>query len=263
VALFDQLGWRKRYCAFGLDLIGDNAAAIAARLLEERPSDGVGLLVTPNLNHIRLLARRDFSQACRSAEIVCPDGWPIALYASLRHVTHMPRVTGCDIFHQLIRRADARDKRVLIVTESVETDLAVRAWLAVDNRSQNWGSVCAPPNVMADHDAQLALLATITAVRPDILVMTLGAPTSETYVYTHRRELPPCWAICVGQAVRVELGLVDRAPRLLQLIGLEWAWRCAREPRRLGIRYFYDLLWFPVAMIQDLYRSQKRASHRR
>jgi exopolysaccharide biosynthesis WecB/TagA/CpsF family protein len=262
VALFDRLGWRKRYRAFGLELLRDDASKIAARLVAERPDMGVRLVVTPNVNHIRLLSRRAFRQACRRADIVCPDGWPVALYASLRHATKLPRVTGCDIFHHLAGHPDAGHQRVLVVTESTATDAALRAWLAARQWSQNWRSACARPNVMADRGAQLELLASIAEFRPDILVMTLGAPTSEIFVHTHQRDLPPCWALCVGQAVRVELGLVKRAPRYLQRIGLEWAWRCAREPRRLGVRYLYDLLWFPVAMIQDLLRPQGLAGRR-
>jgi exopolysaccharide biosynthesis WecB/TagA/CpsF family protein len=256
LALFDRLGWRKRYAVFGLGLIRDDAAAIAARLLMECPVDRVALLVTPNLNHIRLLSRSAFNAACHSAEIVCPDGWPVALYASLRHVIHIRRVTGCEIFHQLVTQADVVRRRVLVVTESIETNAALGAWLAADARLQGWATVCAPPNLIADRRAQLELLAHISKVSPDILVMTLGAPTSEVFVHTNRPDIPACWAICVGQAARVELGLVTRAPRFLQIIGLEWAWRCTREPRRLGIRYLYDLLWFPVAIIMDWSRPQ-------
>jgi exopolysaccharide biosynthesis WecB/TagA/CpsF family protein len=252
VALFARLGWRRRYRAFGLDLCRETAASIAARLLEDPSDTGVRLIVTPNLNHVRLLSRRAFSQACADADIVCPDGWPVALYASLRHLAPIRRATGCDIFHHLVRRVDAGCHRVLVVTESAGTDAALRAWLAARQWSQSWGSVCAPQNLGADHRAQRLLLADIKAFAPAILVMTLGAPTSEEFVHAHRHELPPCWAICVGQAVRVELGLVERAPRPLRRVGLEWAWRWSREPRRLGLRYLCDVLWFPLAIISDV-----------
>jgi exopolysaccharide biosynthesis WecB/TagA/CpsF family protein len=257
VALFESLGWRKRYRAFGLDLTCDTPHATATRLLEDFPDGGVRLLVTPNINHVRLLSQRSFRQACRSAEIVCPDGWPVALYASLRHLAALPRVTGCDIFHHLVKQANTMGRRVLVVTECEETDAAVGAWVRGRDLSQSWGSACAPRNLTADPRAQLALLARIIAFRPDVLVMTLGAPTSEIFVHSHRHELPPCWAICIGQAVRVELGLVARAPQSLRLMGLEWAWRSAKEPRRLGLRYLYDLAWFPLAVIQDLYRCYR------
>lgn len=41
----------------------------------------------------------------------------------------------------------------------------------------------------------------------------------------------------VGGSVDVIAGITRRAPRLLQRLGLEWAYRLAQEPRRLARRY--------------------------
>ena len=41
----------------------------------------------------------------------------------------------------------------------------------------------------------------------------------------------------VGGTFDVLAGYVRRAPRLLQALGLEWAWRLAMEPRRMWKRY--------------------------
>jgi N-acetylglucosaminyldiphosphoundecaprenol N-acetyl-beta-D-mannosaminyltransferase len=75
-------------------------------------------------------------------------------------------------------------------------------------------------------------------------------------VLRNQDRLLGCWALCVGQGLRVELGLTARAPRSLRALGLEWAWRLAQEPRRLGLRYVLDALWFPVAVLRDLGAGQ-------
>jgi N-acetylglucosaminyldiphosphoundecaprenol N-acetyl-beta-D-mannosaminyltransferase len=105
---------------------------------------------------------------------------------------------------------------------------------------------------VADEAAQSALVRMIVQSACSILVMTLGAPVSEVFVHRHRQALPPCWALCVGQALRVELNLVRRAPLLWRQCGLEWFWRLRLEPRRLLGRYVRALLWFPVAVLRDL-----------
>ena len=94
--------------------------------------------------------------------------------------------------------------------------------------------------------------ASLRAAQPDILIMTLGAPVSEEFVARHRAALPPCWVLCAGQAVRVELGLIRRAPSFMRRCGLEWAWRIRQEPQRLGIRYLRALASFPFAVAGDL-----------
>jgi N-acetylglucosaminyldiphosphoundecaprenol N-acetyl-beta-D-mannosaminyltransferase len=71
-------------------------------------------------------------------------------------------------------------------------------------------------------------------------------------VHRNREALGPCWALCLGQAVRVELGLTRRAPAFWQRCGLEAVWRIAQEPRRLTGRYVKALAWFPVAVARDL-----------
>ena len=48
------------------------------------------------------------------------------------------------------------------------------------------------------------------------------------------------FAMGVGGAFDVLAGELRRAPRILQAMGLEWAWRWAQEPRRLAPRYGLD-----------------------
>jgi N-acetylglucosaminyldiphosphoundecaprenol N-acetyl-beta-D-mannosaminyltransferase len=115
----------------------------------------------------------------------------------------------------------------------------------------------------SDATGQLNLVALVRAARPEILVMTLGAPVSEEFVARHQAVLPHCWVLCAGQAVRVELGLIRRAPSFLRHCGLEWAWRIHQEPLRLGVRYLRALAWFPFAVIADLLgRGPRRRNDR-
>jgi len=48
------------------------------------------------------------------------------------------------------------------------------------------------------------------------------------------------FAIGVGGTFDVAAGLVKRAPRVMQVTGLEWLARVAQEPRRMFRRYFID-----------------------
>jgi len=88
--------------------------------------------------------------------------------------------------------------------------------------------------------------------RATILFMGVGAPKSESFVHGQRPLLPPCWALCVGQAIKVEVGLVMRAPRLFQALNLEWLWRLLSEPRRLFRRYATASIAFVGEVLWDL-----------
>ena len=47
-------------------------------------------------------------------------------------------------------------------------------------------------------------------------------------------------ALCVGASLLFLSGEERRAPRALQGVGLEWAWRLAQDPRRLARRYLVE-----------------------
>jgi N-acetylglucosaminyldiphosphoundecaprenol N-acetyl-beta-D-mannosaminyltransferase len=204
------------------------------------------------------MRRVEFAQACRFAEILCGDGFPVALYAWLRGAGPARRLTGCDIFHHLASRAMLDRRRVLVIVESSHTEAALRGWLSARALEALWRIEVAAPRLEGNEQAQLRLVAAARSYMPDILVLTLGAPTSEEFAYRHRHVLPPAWVICVGQAVRIELGLVRRAPRAVRQCGLEWAWRVVQEPARLLPRYARALAWFPVAIAADLLRHGRR-----
>ncbi len=233
---------------FGMALSSLAAEAVVARVLQPPPA--LQLLVTPNLEHLRLLRRPAFRAAYAYAALICADGWPIALYARLRRSGSFRRVTGCEIYRRLAAHPELKSQRVFVVTEGLITAAVLRQW--ADAQGLTLRAAVAPPGLLPNHEAQLELAADIRDWRPTILVMALGAPASEIFVEQNRTALPPCWALCVGQAVRVQLGLVPRAPIAAQSLGLEWLWRLAREPRRLARRYAAAAAWFPVAVVADL-----------
>ena len=178
------------------------------------------------------------------------------LYGRLRGLSLKRRVTGCELFARLAEHGSLAAKRVVIVTESAASEAAVRVWGQTHGLDRLY-VLTAPVGLSADSKAQAGLARAISAQKPDILVMTLGAPVSEVFVHARREALPACWVLCVGQAVRVHLGLTERAPAVWQRLGLEWLWRVRQEPRRLLGRYARDLAWFPMAVFRDVAGRRK------
>jgi N-acetylglucosaminyldiphosphoundecaprenol N-acetyl-beta-D-mannosaminyltransferase len=238
--------------ALGMDLSPLSAEQVVNTIMEGPGSDALRILVTPNLDHVRLLRRPEFAAAYAAAHLVCPDGLPVLLYARLRGLTLRARVTGCEVLGLLIRHSLFRLQRLFLVVESAATEAAAHAWAAGLGIEDRIAIAVAPPGLARDISAQDSLVRRICEARPTILVMTLGAPVSEVFVHQHRYALPPCWALCIGQALRVELRLAQRAPRAWRHLGLEWLWRLRLEPRRLFGRYVRDFVWFPVAVWRDI-----------
>ena len=249
--LFADVDSRLPPQVFGLTFSRDSATAIGARIANAAPSS-INLIVTVNIDHIRHLKRAAFYRACANAYLVCADGWPIAAYAGIRCAAPWRRVTGCDILHAFMANEMLVKQKVFAILESATTARALETWLAAQGIDQNWSIEVAVQGFANDPTEQFRVARAIKASMAAVIIMTIGAPVSEVFIDLHRDVLPPCWVLCVGQALRVELGLVSRAPKAWRLLGLEWAWRCTKEPKRLPLRYLRDLLWFPLAIINDV-----------
>ena len=258
IELFENimLSKRKVVRALGMNISPLRADEVVGTIIEDVAAEGVRLVVTPNLDHVRRLKSTEFAAAYGFARLVCPDGLPVLLYARLRGLRLGGRVTGCDVLARLIRHNGLRRHKLFLVVESSTTARAAYRWASCSGLADRVAIAVAPCGLADDELAQSALVRNITQAATTILVMTLGAPVSEVFVYRYRDALPPCWALCVGQALRVELALARRAPALWQAFGIEWLWRLGREPRRLVGRYVRSLAWLPVAIWRDLSRHE-------
>lgn len=87
----------------------------------------------------------------------------------------------------------------------------------------------------------------------------ISTPRQEKWVARMRPLVKAPVLVSVGAAFDFLAGRVSQAPGWMQSRGLEWAYRMAREPRRLGPRYLRSNPAF-VAAVGRQYREERRAS---
>jgi N-acetylglucosaminyldiphosphoundecaprenol N-acetyl-beta-D-mannosaminyltransferase len=97
----------------------------------------------------------------------------------------------------------------------------------------------------------------INASKADVVWVGIGVPKQEKWMAEMRPTLKAPVLIGVGAAFDFHAGLVPQAPSWMQEVGLEWAYRLAREPRRLWRRYMRYNPRFVHAFARQL------AAHRR
>jgi N-acetylglucosaminyldiphosphoundecaprenol N-acetyl-beta-D-mannosaminyltransferase len=79
----------------------------------------------------------------------------------------------------------------------------------------------------------------INAVRPDLLVVSLGARKGQAWIERNRHRLDVPVISHLGAVVDFAAGTVARAPAWMQHTGLEWLWRIKEHPE-LWRRYLRD-----------------------
>jgi len=84
----------------------------------------------------------------------------------------------------------------------------------------------------------------INAAKPDILLVALGCPLQERWTLDHLDGLDVPLIFAVGALLDFMSGHQVRAPRWFTRMGIEWAYRLCREPRRLAYRYTVEIAAF-------------------
>ncbi len=108
----------------------------------------------------------------------------------------------------------------------------------------------APPFRELTAAEEFALEQRLVGLRPDIVWVGLGTPKQDLFVH-HFRHRTPSTFVAVGAAFDFISGAKRQAPVWMQERGLEWVYRLAHEPRRLGRRYLVGNARFVVGIAHD------------
>lgn len=219
-------------------------------------------VVTPNIQHVALLERdQDFRQAYESAALVLPDGWPIVVAMSLRTGRLSRRVTGADLVPALCRQAAERGLTVGFVGGAPGAAIEAERRMRREHPGLRCVLIDEPPwGFEQDPGESGRLIAAVNMAGPDILFVGLGTPKQELFIAAHQDKLNVGVVVCSGAAIDFIAGCQRRAPRWLRNVGLEWAYRVAREPRRLAGRYAAAAPRFLIAVARDVARVLPRRS---
>jgi N-acetylglucosaminyldiphosphoundecaprenol N-acetyl-beta-D-mannosaminyltransferase len=251
---------------FGLTfspLLEHELAAIAA---SETIPQGAGprIVLTANVDHVVRL-RRDpaFRSAYQQAWAITADGMPVLAYARLRGASLVKRVTGADLFPEVIARLRPDEHRAFFICSSQETGEELTRRLAERGFGSEQVAFVVPPFGFERDPAYAQDLALLVARhRTTHLFLGVGAPKSEIWIHQHRDVIGDCYAFPVGAALEFFAGYKRRAPLWMQRNGLEWLFRLSQEPKRLVRRYLIDSWAFLLAIGADLRASSRSRSSR-
>ena len=177
----------------------------------------------------------------------------------MRGINPRGRVTpGTEITERLLREHDAvREHKLFFVADSDETVHGLKEWSKAINLPPERIAFTVPPFGFERDPTICARLAQeISEHETSILLMGVGAPKSEIFLNSYRHLLPPCWSLCVGISLRIQAGLMRRAPKIFQQIHLEWLWRLGCEPKRLASRYVTGSVLFTYLAIRELLTAE-------
>lgn len=188
--------------------------------------------------HMLVEAHRDasFRQVLEEADLVTPDGGPVASLAGWKGGHPQERVPGMDLVPALLAEAARRGQSVYFYGTTDDVLHAIVARACQELPTLRLAGTCAPPFRALTPAEEAAHIAAINAADPDLLFVALGCPRQERWMAAHRGKIRACM-LGVGQAFLVYAGMEQRLPVWARQLWLEWAYRLWLEPRRLWRRY--------------------------
>jgi exopolysaccharide biosynthesis WecB/TagA/CpsF family protein len=218
--------------------IGCMDAAISAIIARAKASE-VFTVFTLNLDHLaKLRSDKRFRRAYTHADIVTADGAPVAWLARRQDPT-IVRAAGSDMLEPLLRAAAEAELSIFFFGSSQEvlTKAASELGRRTDGRLDVVGTLS--PSRTFDPEGPEADLAIDSIVRSGarLCIVALGAPKQEIFAERARAKGIACGMVCAGASLDFVAGAQTRAPKAFRILGLEWVWRLALNPRRLAVRY--------------------------
>ena len=209
-----------------------------------------GQVVTINPEMIECASsNEDFKRVIQDAEMVLPDG--IGIKLGLKILGHdVARIPGIDFGKALIKRAYYLKKSVALIGATQDV---------VENAVVNLKAEFSNLNIVYYHngyfDDSNEIYNELLSLKPDLVLVALGAPKQEMFISNLKSQLPNSVFIGLGGSFDVWAGAVKRAPKFYRDIGCEWLYRVISEPKRLK-RIFPTIPLFLLKVIIERFKSK-------
>jgi len=194
---------------------------------------------------------QDFGAALSRFDLICPDGMPLvwAINAQVHPGERLQeRVSGAELMAEIFRQSAGDPELGHFLLGGSDALLGtLQEKLPALAPGCVVAGVYSPPFGPWPDDEFERICGLIRESGARFVWVGLGCPKQERWIGDNLDGLPPAVYFGVGAAFAFHAGFVSRAPEWCQKLGLEWAYRLYREPKRLFRRYFtYNslFLWY-------------------
>jgi N-acetylglucosaminyldiphosphoundecaprenol N-acetyl-beta-D-mannosaminyltransferase len=206
---------------------------------------------------VTAIENKQFGSALKSADMITPDGAPVAWM--LRRLGHedQQRINGPDLMWRYCELAQYRDESIFFYGGSEETLVKLKTKLLNAFPKLKIAGAISPPYRELSPEEDAAMVMQINESGAGIVWVGLGCPKQELWMEAHRCRVNAVM-VGVGAAFDFHAGTVKRAPKWMQNCSLEWLHRLLSEPKRLWRRYLITNIVFLNGAVLQLLSAKGR-----
>lgn len=214
--------------------------------LLRKPTKGV--LITPNIDHlVKLQKDEDFYKVYQQAEWVVCDSKILYLMSKLLKEPLPEAIPGSSFFTTFYEyHKDNPNCKIFLlgaaegIAEKARQNINMKVGreIVVGAHSPSYG-------FEKNEKECEELIDIVNNSGANVVLVGVGAPKQEKWIMKYKERMPnvDIW-MALGATIDFEAGTLKRAPLIWQKCGMEWLYRCIKEPKRLFKRYFVDDMKF-------------------
>ena len=214
-----------------------------------------GLIVTPNVDHlIKLQKDADFYRIYREADYIICDSKILIWASGFLGNKIQEKISGSDFFPRFYHYYQHHEN-IKIFLLGGATGVAEQAGQQINmkvNRRMVVGTYSPSFGFEKNEVECQKIVNLINQTEATVLAIGVGAPKQEKWVDLYRKQLKNIKIFLpIGATIDFEAGWVNRAPKWMSEVGLEWFYRLLSEPKRLWKRYLVESLPFFWLVLQQ------------
>lgn len=219
----------------------------AVKRIQEKIEEGEVFFVLPfNMRHFVRLKNDDkiLKRAVNSAEYIFADGMPIVWVSRLAGAPLPSRVTGCDLGKAIIRNSNSL-KVLLLATNDQRVEVGEKAAEKFVQQGLNVKGVTQSYETTLKKKIPKKVVSLIKNWQPDIVMIGLGGQEQEEWILQNQKKYQIPFCMGVGGSIDIWAGNRRRAPKWMQLAGLEWSYQVVKSPKKIKryLKQFPVLAW--------------------
>jgi N-acetylglucosaminyldiphosphoundecaprenol N-acetyl-beta-D-mannosaminyltransferase len=221
-----------------------------------------GIVLTPNVDHImKLQHNREFYGVYQEADYRVCDSKILMYVSKFLGTPLQEKISGSDFFPAFYKHFQ-NDRDIKIFLLGADNKIVKTAQQNINHKVGREIVVAAhsPSFGFEQDEAECEkIVDLINASQATVLAVGVGAPKQEMWIAKYKSQFTHVKIfLAIGATINFEAGDVQRSPRWMSEIGLEWLFRLASEPRRLWKRYILSavpFLWLVLQQRLSLYEN--------
>lgn len=193
-----------------------------------------------------------------SCQLINADGASIVWAAKKLGVPLKERVTGCDLFQELIRVAANKGYKVFLFGAKEEVVTKVKE---IFEEKYPTLQIVGYRNGYFTETNEPEIVKAMSESGAEMMFVAFSSPRKEYWVNKYLEKLNIPFVMGVGGSFDIVAGVTERAPEWMQNHGLEWFYRFIQEPHRMWKRYIIGNAKFVVLTYK--YMAKKKVIRRK